>query len=94
MIYGLLLNYDSLTQHASCEHFCRCETRLPGNKNYDSLTQRTSCKHFICDAKHACLIIKTTTLQLNVHSANILHDMKYDTPSSDRGPLADNQETR
>ena len=78
------------------------------------------------DAKHACLIIETTTLRLNVHSVNtfyamrnmtrpvaiegpwpiiiwhlqdsptertfcehILRDTKYDTPSSDRGPLAD-----
>jgi len=30
------------------------------------------------------------TLQLNVHSANILCNAKYDMPSSDRGPLANN----
>jgi len=56
-------------------------------KNYDSPTERTSCKIF-ADAKHACLIIKN--YELNIHSANILCNAKCDTPSSDRGPLADN----
>ena len=35
VIYGLLLNYDSMTQCTSCTHFCRCVSkcaRLPGNK--------------------------------------------------------------
>ena len=32
------------------------------------------------------------TLQLNVHSANILHDAKYDMPSSYRGPLANHRQ--
>ena len=33
--------------------------------------------------------IETMTLWLNIHSANILRDMKYNMPSSHRGPLAD-----
>jgi len=35
---------------------------------------------------------KTMTPRLNVHSVNILRNAKCDTPSSNRGPLADEEE--
>ena len=90
----IVKNYDSLTERTSCKNFADAKHACLIVKNYDSLTECMSCVIF-ADAKHACLIIKTMTPQLNVHSANILHDAKCDTPtgSSDRGPLADYDES-